>query len=94
MGRNVRVGRLEIDIVAAKGTLCVFVEVRARSSAEYGHPAETVSRVKRNRIRQAATGWLRSRKAANGFVEARFDVAALLKNEHGRFEIEYYENAF
>ena len=55
LGRNVRVGRAEIDILAvdeAAGTV-VAVEVRWRGRRDYGLPEETVSRAKLARLRSA-----------------------------------------
>ena len=62
LGRNLRVGRAEIDILAVDpgdasprgaGTL-VAVEVRWRASREFGLPEETVSHQKLARLRAAA----------------------------------------
>jgi putative endonuclease len=57
LGRNVRVGRAELDIVAvdpAKPARLVIVEVRARTSRNFGLPEETVDARKRLRLRRAA----------------------------------------
>jgi len=57
LGRNVHVGRAEIDILAidpAAPRCLVAVEVRARGIREYGLPEETVSRLKLARLRAAA----------------------------------------
>jgi putative endonuclease len=57
LGRNVHVGRAEIDILAvdpAPPRCLVAVEVRARASREYGLPEETVNRLKLARLRAAA----------------------------------------
>jgi putative endonuclease len=56
LARNVRVGRLEIDLVAIDpgppGRL-VAVEVRARRRIDFGLPEETVDARKRGRLRTA-----------------------------------------
>ncbi|MES2208824.1 MAG: YraN family protein [Chloroflexota bacterium] len=57
LGRQVRVGRAELDIVAldlAAPIRLVIVEVRARASREFGAPEETVDARKRIRLRRAA----------------------------------------
>ncbi len=56
LGRNVRVGRAEIDILAVdeRGAAVVAVEVRWRRRRDYGLPEETVSREKLARLRSAA----------------------------------------
>lgn len=57
LGRQVRVGRAELDIVAidpAPPARLVVVEVRARASRAFGLPEETVDARKRLRLRRAA----------------------------------------
>lgn len=56
VGRNVRVGRAELDIVAVDpaGPALVVVEVRWRSRRDYGLVEETVDHRKRTRLRAAA----------------------------------------
>ena len=57
LGRNVRVGRAELDIVAvdpAQPPRLVIVEVRSRASRDFGLPEETVRADKRIRLRRAA----------------------------------------
>jgi len=57
LGRQVRVGRAELDIVAIDQALpqrLVIVEVRARSSRDFGLAEESVDARKRIRLRRAA----------------------------------------
>ena len=57
LGRNVRVGRLEIDLVAVDPgppPALVTVEVRWRARRDFGLPEETVDFRKRARLRAAA----------------------------------------
>ncbi|MGB3049761.1 MAG: YraN family protein [Polyangiales bacterium] len=90
-GRNVRVGRLELDIIARRGALIVVCEVRSRSSARPVFPAETISGKKLARVRRATAMWLRKQKL--GRVHARIDAAAIVFDRAGgEPRIEYYEN--
>jgi putative endonuclease len=90
-GRNVRVGRLELDVIARRGALIVVCEVRSRSSARPVFPAETLSGKKLARVRRATAIWLRQQKL--GRVHARIDAAAVLfDGPAGEPRIEYYEN--
>lgn len=90
-GRNVHVGRAEIDLIARKGSLVVVCEVRSRSRARPVFPAETISPQKLARIRRAIATWLREQKL--GRVRARIDAAAVVfDGPGGRPRIEYYEN--
>jgi len=93
VGENVRVGRLELDLVAVRDGLLVFCEVRTRTSADFVDPIETIDGPKRARIRRAAAGWL----AAGGappHTEVRFDAASVLIAPHAAPTLTYYEDAF
>jgi putative endonuclease len=61
----------EIDIVAQRGRLLVFVEVKTR--ADLLAAAEALSSRQRRRIARAAAGFLAARPALQGCV-CRFDV--------------------
>lgn len=91
VGRNVRLGHLEIDIIARRRDLVVFCEVRARMHDRFVAPAATVDARKIARLRQAAVLWLRAQRM--GYVDVRFDVAAVVFDTPGG-RIEYYEGAF
>lgn len=57
LGRQVRVGRAEIDLIAVDPgppRALVFVEVRWRASRAFGLPEETIHHTKRARLRAAA----------------------------------------
>jgi len=49
IARNVRLGRLELDLVARKGSLLVVTEVRTRGPTALVGPFESVTRAKRAR---------------------------------------------
>lgn len=51
-----RVG--EIDIIAEDGSVLVFVEVKTRTSSEFGRPCEAVERHKRRKITRIADNYL------------------------------------
>jgi len=62
LGRNVRLGRTELDIVAIEPGVAaafVIVEVRSRSGPRFGTPQESVSNAKVARLYAAA--WERAR---------------------------------
>ncbi|MDQ7037583.1 MAG: YraN family protein [Aquificota bacterium] len=50
LGRNVRCGRGEVDIVALDGNTLVLVEVKGGRTEEFGHPAERFSEEKLRRL--------------------------------------------
>ena len=74
--RNFRTRGGEIDIVARKGDVLVFVEVRSREAADFGTPEESVTPAKRRRIVGAARHYL-SNVPPSSWREARFDVIAI-----------------
>lgn len=69
----------EIDIIARKGRLVVFVEVKARYSEQAAVDAVSVSAYRR--IRAAADIWL-ARHPDPSALSQRFDIVAVLP---GRF---------
>jgi putative endonuclease len=91
LDRNVRVGRLEIDLIARRGDLLVFCEVRARRSSAFVHPGETIDRAKTARVRQAAAQWLA--KNPQPARQVRFDAAAVVFDRDPP-ALTYYESAF
>jgi putative endonuclease len=62
----------EVDIVARDGETAVFVEVKTRSTEEYGSPDSAVDLDKRRKILRGAEHYLR-RSELNG-VPVRFDI--------------------
>jgi len=90
VGRNVRVGRLELDVIARKGRLLAVCEVRARRG-DLVDPALTFDRAKRERVRRAAlTYWL----AHGRGTSLRIDAAAVTFDAAGVPRIRYFENVF
>ena len=90
LGLNVRVGRLELDIVAKKGTLLIVCEVRARTGRF--DPAESIDGRKQDRIRRATLEYIRAHRPGTNGV--RFDAAAVVFAPDGTHAIEHYEGAF
>ncbi|HEY3490586.1 MAG TPA: YraN family protein [Candidatus Deferrimicrobiaceae bacterium] len=76
VGRNVRTGGGEIDLVARDGGTLVFVEVRYRESDAFGTPEDSVGVLKRLRVARAARRYL-AEIGPSGWTEARFDVVAV-----------------
>jgi putative endonuclease len=65
----------EIDIIARKGDLAVFVEVKARRS-EAG-AVDAVSYLAQRRIRDASDLWLSRQRDQNGLSQ-RYDIVAII----------------
>jgi putative endonuclease len=78
LGRNVRLGSLELDVVARKGPLVVVVEVRARRRGALVGPFASVTIAKRGRLLRAARRLWRERLSTlPGIDRVRIDVAAV-----------------
>jgi putative endonuclease len=93
LGRNVRLGSLELDVVARKGSLMAVVEVRARRSGALVGPFASVNYTKRSRLRRAVQRlWRERRSAMPGVERVRIDVAAVTF-VGGQTRIEYAEGA-
>ena len=58
LARRWRYGRKEIDLVARRRELVVFVEVKTRSSERFAPIATSVSAAKQRNLVEAASGWL------------------------------------
>jgi len=94
VGRNVRDFGGEIDLIARRGRVVAFVEVKTRRESDAGEPWEAVSEGQRRRIMRAAEGWLAAHERELGDdVEARFDVVSIVKSRW-RFRVERIEGAF
>jgi putative endonuclease len=73
---NVWLGGAELDVVAQRGSLLVFCEVKSKSGDEFGDPVEMVSPLKAHRLRRAAELWLAVHPEHAGRT-VRFDVVAV-----------------
>ncbi len=92
--RNLKLGRLEIDIVARRGEVILVVEVRTRGAGAWTTGLGSMSLAKRERIRRAGQRLWRDRFKADASVERmRFDAASVVF--HGdRADIDYVVAAF
>lgn len=87
--RNWRFKRIEIDLIARKDNIVVFVEVKARSGRDQD-PVEAVTSDKRMRMARGADIYLRD---LPGDLEYRFDIFAL-EGDQNNFSVKVYEDAF
>lgn len=89
--RNWRIREGEIDIIAklADGTF-VFIEVKTRTSAAFGHPLEAINPDKARRLQRLALAWLATHQSLGS--EYRIDCAAVLISTGGKYSVEYREN--
>ena len=89
---NWKLGRMEIDIIAANKKEIVFVEVKTRTSMLGGTPEEAVDEAKKRRMVASANAYLKYHQEKR---ELRFDIIGILMNKSGEIEqISHFENAF
>ncbi|MBN2572476.1 MAG: YraN family protein [Ignavibacteriales bacterium] len=91
--RNYMYGHGEIDIIAKSPDNClVFVEVKSRTSTEFGQPEDSVTFSKRKQIRKIASAYLWERQIDN--IECRIDVIAILFLKGEKPKINHFKDAF
>lgn len=88
--RNWMYEKYEIDIIAEGDGFIIFVEVKTRSSNQWGNPEDAISMGKMKRMVDAADYYLNSKDIE---TPARFDVMAIVWNGQ-TFEIEHFDDAF
>jgi putative endonuclease len=82
--------KAEIDIIAQKGTILAVVEVKTRSSLDFGLPQDFVKPKKIQLLLKAVNEYVISNELD---VEVRFDIIAIHKDGN-EFKIEHIEEAF
>lgn len=93
LGRNVRLGSLEIDVLARKGPLVLIVEVRTRRKGALVGAFASVTSTKRVRLLRAARRLWRERlSTVPGIERVRIDVAAVTFSG-GQTLVEYAKGA-
>jgi putative endonuclease len=92
VARNVRAGGVELDVVAARPGLVVFVEVKTRRARGFGAPEEAVDAAKCARLVRGARAWLREHGARG--VRVRFDVVAVEPDATGGLAVRHLPGAF
>ena len=90
--RNYFYGHGEIDIIAEEADDLVFVEVKYRTSLEFGPPELSVSRGKQKLIKRSAEAYLYEREIKDR--PCRIDVIAILHLKDQKPEINQIKNAF
>ncbi len=91
LARNVRAGGVELDLVAARGALVVFAEVKTRRGGDHGAPEEAVDGRKRARLVRGAVAWLAGQERR--YASVRFDVVACAL-EPGGWRVRHWPAAF
>ncbi len=88
--KNYRYLKSEIDIIAQKQDVIVVVEVKTRSTPEFGNPQDFVKPKQIQSLVKTIDHYIASNDLD---VEVRFDIIAIIKNKLGT-KIEHLEDAF
>ena len=82
----------EIDLVMQHHLSLVFIEVKTRSSKNYGHPLEFITRSKQRKVINAALLYTQQKKMNK--TPLRFDAVGILLAPPEAPHIEWIESAF
>jgi len=91
--RNYRCRFGEIDIIANKSSELIFIEVKTRTSIEYGYPSEAITYKKQMRYNKLAMCYLK--ETGRKSVSCRFDIIEVLVNRNkNTIFINHIQDAF
>ena len=80
----------EIDIIAKKGDILIFVEVKTKIGDFFGTPEEMVGRGKLQRVRNMATMYMNGQ-----LLPCQVDVFAVVLNpDNSLLRLTHYENVY
>ena len=88
--RNYRFDKAEVDIIAKKENVLAIVEVKTRSTTDFGNPEEFVKPKQIQRLVKAVNEYVIGNDLD---IEVRFDIISIVK-EKKYFNIEHIENAY
>lgn len=88
--RNYRFDKAEVDIIARIKDVLAIIEVKTRSTTDFGNPQDFVKPKQIQRLVKAVDEYVTVNQLD---VEVRFDIIAITK-EGNTFNIEHLENAF
>ena len=95
VAQNLRIGRLELDLVARQGRVIAVVEVRTRGDGAWTTGLGSLTQAKRQRIRRAGERlWQRRYRNDDSIDRLRFDAASVRFDAHDEASVEYVVAAF
>lgn len=80
----------EIDIIASKGNMISFVEVKRRKKTDFMNPLKSINKKRKEHMIKGAKFFLQSNNLYDR-CDVRFDVITIIGKDE---EIEYYKDAF
>ena len=89
--RNWRCNIGEIDLIVRDKSRYVFVEVKTRNGAGFGHPFEAITDAKLSRLRKLVSEWCRARQLSG--IDVRIDAVSVLVDK-GKVQLEHLKQVF
>lgn len=89
--RNWRCRFGELDLIARRRDLTIFVEVKTRTSRAFGGPLEAITRIKAARLRRLVGQWCAETALPCGRI--RIDVVGIVLPAAGEPVLEHVEAA-
>jgi len=104
--RNFRTHFGEIDLIAYQKKVLVFIEVRTKTSHNFGAPEESISLNKKKKISRLASFYLKAKRLNE--IDCRFDVVCITPHPipgealpqvgrekgRGKYSIKLFKDAF
>lgn len=90
VARNFVYQKAEVDIIARKGNVLAIVEVKTRSTPDFGNPQEFLKGRQIQRMVKAVDFFVNEHHLD---VEVRFDIIGIIKNKTGT-RLEHLKDAF
>ena len=89
--QNWRTGSYEIDVIASRGAILHFIEVKTRKNHAYGYPEQAVDRKKLLHIMYAATVYLKKHPL---WKRVQYDILAITIPEGGLPSYYFLEDVY
>jgi putative endonuclease len=84
-------GKAEIDLIAYKDKVILFIEVKTRTGNWFGEPEDFVDARKQKLLVEAADEYI---YLMNHQGEVRFDIVSVLFDQNEKYTLKHIEDAF
>jgi putative endonuclease len=88
--KNYRFKQAEVDLIASRGRVLAFVEVKLRTSVSYGYPETFIDKHKQQMLKTAAAYYLNTLSNHNYIL--RFDSVAVTLLQNKKPDIQHFED--
>ena len=84
-----RFGKKEVDLIVADRRETIFVEVKTRSSDQFGSPEESITKRKLRNLEQAIVYYIRQHPEVS---RVRIDVVAIAPSPAGALKLKHFQS--